>query len=213
MKTRLKECALANLIALLVCLSTRAQGTFVFDQQSSTESNIGEGAPAIQPNQPFGQSFTPTFSSVGFIRLFLGDSSFNGLGATVSVNLRADSITGSVLGSTEPVFMEDRFSGFVNFLFSNPVTVTPGVTYYFQPVVESGDIWQVASHNAFGYAGGTAFALGQPSQVSDLWFREGIIIPEPSSVVLLLAGFGVLLYAPLAKHLRKRTRDRHEHSG
>jgi hypothetical protein len=125
----------------------------------------------------------------------------------VSVNLRTGSITGPVLGSTEPVFMEDRFSGFVNFLFSNPVTVSPGTTYYFQPVVESGDIWQVASHNAFGYTGGTAFALGQPSQVSDLWFREGIVIPEPSSGLLMLAGFGILLYAPLAKHLRNRARD------
>src|ERR1041385_1670739 len=99
-------------LALIVWLFTataRGQGTFVYDQQSSDESQLGGGAASIRPNQPFGQSFAPALPSVGFIRLYLSDDAFNSLGATVYVNLRADSITGAILASSVPVFVADRF--------------------------------------------------------------------------------------------------------
>ena len=80
-----------------------AQGTFVYDQQSSTEGNYQDGAADIQRNQPIGPSFIPQLSNVGFIRLFI----YNGLlgnnsAATIYVNLRSDSIAGLVLSSTSP---------------------------------------------------------------------------------------------------------------
>jgi hypothetical protein len=103
--------------------------------------------------------------------------------------------------------MPDGFVGAVDFLFSSPLQVIPGSTYYFQPVVQSGDSWRIITHNAFNYPGGTAFFFGRPSQSSDLWFREGIIIPEPSSALLVLVGFGALLYARFLKYLRKRAGD------
>src|SRR6266404_1497869 len=91
-------------------LAACGQGTFVYDQQSADESTGGGGVSVIQSNQPLGQSFTPSLSSVGFIRLFLIDGvRNNGLGATVYVNLREDSITGPVLGLSGPVFMPDNF--------------------------------------------------------------------------------------------------------
>src|SRR5437867_13447920 len=118
MKTIAKHLPLA-LFAVLSWVSAKGQGTFIYDQQSVTnDSAVGEGAPAIQSNQPIGQSFTPTLSSIGFIRLFLGDSAFNGLGATIYVNLRSDSITGPIIGSTDPTFLPDRFSGLTDFLFA-----------------------------------------------------------------------------------------------
>jgi hypothetical protein len=41
-----------------------------------------------------------------------------------------------------------------------------------------------------------AFYQGLPFSGSDLWFREGIIVPEPSSLALALsglAGFAALI--------------------
>jgi hypothetical protein len=170
-----------------------AQGSFVYDQQSAVEGNPGEGGLNIQAFQPLGQSFTPALSSVGFVRLRLTDPLVgNSLGSTIYVNLRVDSITGSIMGSTAPVSIPDGFGiggdGYVSFLFSTPLTVTPGVLYYFQPVVQSGDPTSIGFGNGFGYPGGMFFFQGQPSPSSDLWFREGIIVPEPGTWALLLLG-------------------------
>jgi hypothetical protein len=181
------RCALLLLAASFGAVSMLAQGVFIYDQQSATEATGGGGVAVIQSLQPMGQSFIPTNSSVGFIRLFTGDTSLNGLGATLFVKLLQDSIIGSVLGSTDPVLMPDGFSGYVNFFFSTPVAVTPGTTYYFQPVVHSGDTWEVVTYN-YGYTGGTAFFNGVANSFNDLWFREGIVVPEPSSVALMIFG-------------------------
>jgi hypothetical protein len=185
-------------ITILVSGSSalQAQGTFLYDQQSVlNDSTTGEAAPVIQSSPPFGQSFTPTLSSVGFIRLALGDSTFNGIGATLYVNLRSNSVTGPILGSTEPIFLPDASFGKPTFLFPTPVDVTPGQTYFFEPVVQSGDLWQIVMDTHYNYTGGMVFALGQPGPDYDLWFREGIIIPEPSSTLLLLTGAALFVYA------------------
>jgi hypothetical protein len=187
------------LLLSLLPISIQGQGPFIYDQQSTNETAGGEGAAAIQLNQPFGQSFTPSLSAVGFVRLWLFDGSQNnGQGATVYINLRADSITGPILSSTDPVPMPDNFgrgtNGYVNFVFPSPVAVTPGTNYYFQPVVQSGDVWQVVHDMHYNYAGGTAFFLGQAAPSFDLWFREGVVTPEPSATILLLLGGAILFY-------------------
>jgi hypothetical protein len=193
------------IIFLNVVALAHGQGTFVYDQQSADESNqSGEGGGGtIQSNEPFGQSFTPTLTSVGFIRLWLADENLgNNLGATVSVNLLADSITGEVLAESLPVSLPDGFgdgtgsdrNGYANFFFSTPATVAPGTTYFFQVVVQSGDT-MYAYGDGYGYAGGTEFLQGTAVNSEDLWFREGIVTPEPSVSWLILFGSGVLLYA------------------
>ena len=131
----------ASLFFILAAVSSYGQGTIVYDQQSSIEGNNGEGAYDIQSNQPMGQSFTPAFSSVGFIRLRLLDGNFGGGGASVYVNLREDSIAGNILASSLQVSMPDGFTGFADFFFSTPVTVNAATTYFFQPVIQSGDPW------------------------------------------------------------------------
>jgi hypothetical protein len=131
---------------------------------------------------------------MGFLRLYLSDAAFNGVGTTVYINLRSDSITGTILGSTPPVSLGDRFNGTVNFFFTNPVAVTPGTTYYFQPVVQSGESFGAYAYNTFNYPGGTEFAHGVAVPSSDLWFREGTATPEPSGATLCLLGAAILLY-------------------
>ncbi len=181
---------------LLFSMSGYGQSTFIFDQQSVTNDaqSAGSGG-GIQSSQPVGQSFIPSFSSVRFIRPLLYDGTQNNnLGATVYVNLRSDSITGPILGSTDPVPFPDNFgrgsNGVANFFFPAAVAVTPGTTYYFQPVVQSGDAWGIGAYNNFNYPNGTLFFQGVPNPGSDLWFREGIV-PEPSSIALLSMGIGI----------------------
>src|SRR5882724_10190565 len=96
---------LGQLLTWTLCLGSGfAQGTFVYDQQSSTEAVRGEIYALIQPDGPVGQSFTPSLSAVGLVRLDLFDwNNGNAKGATVYVNMRANSITGTILGSSMPV--------------------------------------------------------------------------------------------------------------
>src|SRR5262249_53060707 len=143
-------------------LSSPGQITFIYDQQSGTSG--GSGSLTVQQNQPIGQSFTPTLPSVGFIRLLFHDTNpGNGLGATVVINLRSNSISGPIFGSTEAVFMPDGFGPLLrsstNLFFYPPVAVTPGTTYYFDVTVQSGDAWNVDLYH-YGYMGGMAFVNG-----------------------------------------------------
>jgi|ERR1051325_4483571 hypothetical protein len=189
MKTDLFAKMLAS--TLFLPLVASAQGTMVYDQQSSDESNGGVGLNVIQNAQPTGQSFTPSLAGIGFVRFHFFDMARNnGTGAVLYVNIRADSITGPVIDSTAPVALPDNFgslnTGFVDFFFASTVQLQPGVKYFLQPIVQSGDQWGMFA-DSFGYPGGEEYSLGS-SSISDYWFREGIIVPEPSAVVLLFAG-------------------------
>ncbi len=160
MKTLLFSVLLA---VVSISLSVHGQGTtFVYDQQSATNYVRGPYGFPIQEDQPMGQSFTPSLDGVGFVQLqFLDTHPPNGLGATVYVNLLATSITGSVLGSTAAVFMPDGWNfGVTNFFFPTIIGVSPGATYYLQPVVQSGDGGWDLMAGSFGYAGGTFYTLG-----------------------------------------------------
>ena len=188
-----------------ISLSLNAQGTFIYDQQSSTEAVPAESAGILQTEGPIGQSFTPSLAAVGFVRLDLYDLNFgNGKGATVYLNLRANSITGTILGSSIPVFMPDSFGGsggFTNFVFAAPVEVTPGTVYFFDIALQTGsDLWAVRRFvQGSDYTGGTEWFQGQPG-TDDLWFREGIIVPEPDSSALLFFGTGFLLWLRKMRH-------------
>ena len=184
----------------------RGQGALVYDQQSANGYVPPNISMYIQPNEPMGQSFIPSLASVGFVQLEVGDSvTLNGIGATLHVNLLANSITGTVLASTAPVFMPDNFFGMTTFLFSTAVSLTPGTTYYFQPVVESGNHWVV---NTLGsvYPRGSAFFNGTADLNNDFWFREGTVVPEPSASWLILIGGGVFFY------VRRKDNKRCSHS-
>ena len=189
MRTKLHPAAVWAAVLIAGLRSTSGQGTFVYDQQSANEGTGGGGNYNITERQPIGQSFTPSLSSIGFVRLRVVGS----LGASIQVILRSTSITGPVLGTSETISFAALATGYSNFVFSVPVALTPGVTYYFQPVVLSGN-GLVTAYN-YDYPGGTAYFYGAPdSFLTDLWFREGIIVPEPSLGSLWATGAGILLW-------------------
>lgn len=187
------------LITALTILCLVAQGQiYVYDQESVTsDTELGASGYNIQTEQPIGQSFTPTLSSVGFVRLYIQNGEEMPIPpATVYVNLLANSITGPVLGQSESVSLPGgQFTDApLNFFFVSPVTVTPGVTYYLQPVAESNPDVTYVIASGYLYSGGTLFLNGAPYSPEDLWFREGIVVPEPSALWLVLLGSGVWLF-------------------
>jgi hypothetical protein len=189
------------LLALTAHGNTFGQSNFLYDQQSSDENNLGGGLADIQSNQPIGQSFTPSLAFVGFVRLYLSDNAFNVVGTSVLVNLRTNSVSGPVLASTSAVAVADHFHGTVDFTFSSAVPVSPGATYYFQPSIQSGESFSVYQYN-FLYPGGTLFLNGTAITPNDMWFREGIFVPEPSLVSL---GLLAATLVPYARKNRKRS--------
>jgi hypothetical protein len=163
-----------------------AQGTFVYDQQST---GITDGAASLSA-VPFGQSFTPTLDSLGFVELQL----YAAISTTIDVNIRSGSITGSVLGTSLPTTIPANTSGIYEFLFSSPVTLASGTKYYFEPV-EVGSGGAEADITTIQYPGGDAIYGGIPNTGQDLWFREGVVnpVPEPASAALLVVA-GVLFW-------------------
>jgi hypothetical protein len=190
-----------------VALSSSGQGVLIYDQQSNTnESHLlpGSGGTIQDATPPWGQSFTPSLSGIGFIRLALSDgNASSSTGAVVYVNLIAGSIGGTVISSTAPVAMPGNFAGFPTFFFPTNIPVTPGTTYYFTPVVQSGGRWDILS-DMYNYTGGSGWNAGSPVLASDLWFREGVVTPEPSSAGLLSVGVGLFLLARQRSRLRHR---------
>lgn len=188
------------ILLLLICVcaaaTLRAQGTLVYDQESSSDETFPIIGPRIQFYGTVGQSFTPSLSTVGFVRLKLGDGAAgNFLGATLVVNLRSTAINGPIIGTTTPVALDDGFAGSVSFFFAAAVPVTPSTTYFFETVVQSGDNWGITtrsdSQGDVNYPGGVFYGGLQPFSGNDLWFREGIVVPEPSSALLFVLGSGV----------------------
>jgi len=177
-------------LTLLAACCVNGQGTVIYDQQSSTDETSSPPGLLQIPTTPGygdGESFTPTLSSVGFLRLMVAPIGSN-QGGLIYCHLRSGSIYGRIIGTTASVQLADTFSGPLNLEFASPVTLTPGTTYYFEPVVDHSWSMGIGQYN---YSGGSGFLAGTP-EAWNLWFREGIIVPEPSSVALLVVvGGGV----------------------
>lgn len=147
----------------------------------------------------FGQSFTPTASSIGTIWLRARNMNLGfplDQDKWLTLNLHAgDSLGGPVLASStidvEAVIGRALGSaGLIEFSFG-AVPVLSGQTYSFEVKAASerfGVNWQ---HNDW-YAGGHAIALGGPVELSDLYFSIAAPVPEPSAGQFLLLGLGLL---------------------
>jgi hypothetical protein len=192
----------AILLVIVACSSfvgvrVYGQGTLIYDQSSWTNEPAVPGeVQYIEINQPFGQSFIPSLSGVGFVRLFLSDSVFSGgSGATVNVNLLEDSIIGNPIGTTTTITLPGNYSGYTNLFFPTPVAVTPGTTYYFQLSAPSVDNWTTSIvPRPTHYTNGSAFFNGNSSSLYNLWFREGEVVPEPTPALLFGAGWVLFIF-------------------
>ncbi len=192
----MRRAFLLLLVPWLFVWGAAGQGVFVYDQQSSIAEPAFVYGGVLTPDQPpgYGQSFTPSLSAVGFIRMAFRDGRpGNATGASMMMNLRSDSITGPIVGTSLVVEMPEGFVGTADFLFAPEVSVVPHVMYYFEPRIVSGDTWYFdIREEVYNYPGGTWIAMGRPDVSVDCWFREGIVIPEPSTGALVLVSLAVI---------------------
>jgi len=154
-----------------------------------TDTNWPEsGAYNIDSMAPIGQEFRPNLSGLNVVELLLVDfDQSDGLGAIVRVNIREDTIYGSIVGTSASVSVPNLpyppSEKVVHFDFDDTVPMVPGNRYVIEIEQLGGGNFGVkdfgGQSNPYPY--GRRIALGTPSPDGyyyyDLWFREGISNP------------------------------------
>jgi hypothetical protein len=182
----LTYCVGLLLLIISVAISP-AKADTIFDQ-TNTGLPLGTLSQNLLVFSPLGQSFTPTLTSLNFVNLLTVDGS-----ATVEVNIRSGSISGTILGTSQPTVIPFSIATSVSsFSFSTPVTLIAGDLYVMEPFVVSGDTL-VGSTDTHNYVGGNQILGGIVQTNNDLWFQEGISTPEPGALLLLGTGLIGLL--------------------
>jgi hypothetical protein len=174
-------------ISWLLAINSLGQGFLVVDQASGALDEVVTTGTRLPDNQ-IAQSFTPSLSAVGYVQLqtsIFASSS----GETLIINLRQGAYNGPIVSSTTPVFLINKITQVNTFYYPDNISVTPGQFYFFEPVLLSAGSLDIGYKFPSSYAGGEAWNNGLPSgDTSDYWFREGIVVPEPSTGLLLLLG-------------------------
>lgn len=163
---------LCFLVALLLC-SLPVHAAPEIDQVCLPQ--IWRGY-SIAVGGPIGQEFVPTVSSLTFVDLWIqnGTSSADD-SARVFVVIRADSIGGAELGSSDDDFIPKPFYDEIRLSFPMSVGLEPGRTYVIEarvqgpgnPLLAAGDL-PASCPGISGIFLGKAFANGE-----DFWFRTG----------------------------------------
>ena len=192
---------IGRIICILCLVTTNLAGQeLLVDQASGDLNEIVTTTSRIPPGQ-IAQSFTPSLSAVGFVQLTTVVNLFPGNDqVTLAVNLRAGSYNGPILSSTDPVVLVNHTTEIGTFYYPQNVAVTPSQLYFFEPVVLAGGSVDIGYKFPSTYPGGEAWNNGVPSATgADYWFREGVVVPEPSAACLLLAG---LVLIPILRRSR-----------
>jgi hypothetical protein len=213
-----------NLLAamFLIAFSFQSHSQGVIDQESyptpispfinGVDGTVDGLYLTDEPAEQFLQSFVPSLSAIDFISLEFQSGTGD---ATVAVNLYEGSpfeYMATLIGTTESATMPAGFvndglfvAGVETFEFSNPITLTPGNTYYFEPVLVSGGAdWNFKTLIDFNtYPNGELYVNGYPFvNNTEIWFQEGIdAVPEPTTLALIVLG-GFLMFL-LFKHRSK----------
>jgi len=167
------------------------QGLLV-DQASGTLAESIVNAVGTPPND-IAQSFTPSLSAVGFVQFRTLTTFPSGSSVTLVVNLRDGAYNGPVLSSTDPVVIVG-FADVGTFYFPDNISVTPGQLCFFQPVVQSPGSIGVGFKDPSPYLNGNLWINGVMNTTGDLWFREGVVVPEPGGVWLLFLASGLYVW-------------------
>jgi hypothetical protein len=147
-------------------------------------------------SQPIGQEFIPSFTSLNAVvlRTYGSDGPVT---ASFQVRIHPGSLAGPVAGVSDQAFRSDGWPAYTQFSFPASVSLTPGSTYVMELVLTSGaPAWWGVGYNPWaGYSQGRMILSGSPSSTYDLWFQEGVVIPEPGVQVLYLLGIASLVFA------------------
>lgn len=189
---RLKREGGCVLFFSLVVADSLSQGFLAVDQASGTTNELIQVASRI-PDNEIAQSFTPLIPAAGFVQLQTSIFA-NSSGETLVINLRQGAFNGPIIGSTTAEFLVNKFTEVSTFYFPAEVALTPGQLYFFEPVLLSPGSLDIGTKSPSSYLGGDLWSNGMMDPQADLWFREGVVVPEPGAVWLLLFGTPLLVW-------------------
>jgi hypothetical protein len=201
--------AVAAFLALTQAPAVTA-ATLIADQQNTLQVTLA----GFTTQQVIGQSFVPVLPSMNAVELLINDQS-PGFGGPVDtfVNIRSGTIGGLILGASQTVAFPDlalpSLPQVTQFLFSAPIALVPGSTYWIEfvaPDTSQSNLGVFASaFNLDAYPAGTAFADTFTPDLApvDLWFRQGTVAVVPVPAALPMAVSGLMLMGACA---RRRTR-------
>jgi hypothetical protein len=195
------------LLALVLASSSVSQPLSAQVDQEHWGVFIGHGFNSTMVRQ----EFTPSLQGLDSLQLSIGQDpilapivSFSGLAA---VAIRDEGISGPIIAQSSPMFLPAFFSGTPAFRFPELVSLTPGRTYAFELVnLTAGGYWILGGNSSEfspGYPGGRLYLNGGVAE-GDLLFREGIGIPEPSSLVLLALSLAIIALIEKWRRFRKK---------
>ncbi len=163
-------------IGVAVCIALLALSAVAFAQDYVVDQScVGDRSTCndLLGFAPMGQEFIPEFDRVDVIELLVDEFDSQANIPTLGVHVRSDSITGPILGTTEPVVPPSGHDGPLRFEFAESVPLVPGHVYVMELVpLQWGNGWYLCRTHA-DYSQGISFIWGNPSPNMDLWFREG----------------------------------------
>jgi hypothetical protein len=154
---------------------------------------------AVATSNNKGQTFTPQLAGLDAVELRMSDSLNDATGGTFLVNIRQTDLFGAIVGTSLSTALPDGFASgvfigdIVHFEFSSSVSLAPLTVYAIELVQTAGTSFSIKGRFDDPYAGGSFLQGTTVQSESDLWFREGLHVPEPSTCVLAGTGFWALL--------------------
>lgn len=136
----------------------------------------------IDALKPIGQEFTPSFYALNVLELKIADASCSasgGPGGDLKVNIRENTIQGTIIGVSNTVHFPNCYVDVLRFEFPVLVTLKPGKKYVIEPVYVSGNTATVSTDNGPAplYQKGSFILQGNVQPGKDLWFRTGLCRP------------------------------------
>ena len=159
--------ALAMCVVLVACGASH--GDEIIDQ--ANDSAVPGGAWSIAGGTPMGQEFRPDLGRLDFVDLYIWSYDISAPG-TLVVDVRLDSPSGALLGTSLPVEVPVGEFRPVRLGFPETVLLTPGTRYVLEPRDVSASGLFLGDTSDL-YAGGRFYYSGMFEPLYDAWFREG----------------------------------------
>lgn len=157
--------------ALLVSSAVATTHAYQVDQENTATPNLSWN---LHDLAPIGQSFVPAASVMNVVELDLGTTgSFITL-ASFTVRVRADSMSGPVLATSDTLRLPGPSRALRRFTFTPPLDVTPGREHVLEVLWIGGTTTMLAYGNTVAVPGDReAWVSGVPDAQAALWFRTG----------------------------------------
>ena len=169
-------CIPLNAVLILFAAQVSMADEYAWDQTNDYFSP--QVYQSIQAYSPIGQEFTPNLSCLEVVQLYIYNESED---SEFVVSIYSDSITGTLLGTSNPVAVSGFYLDVLTFSFSAAITLTPQNLYVIKISQIEGTSGGVSSSGGSSstYPYGCQILSGIPQEDSDLWFREGVLEGSP----------------------------------